>query len=104
MDKKASPNTGVNPQSSVDAPFTTFFELNERSEVPAEYRTAPTFSITRLRSPFGLQDRITKSSSVPALLLSVSLKPLASSSYRVDGRQIDQNLDGTFVSIECGRL
>ncbi|QNI36605.1 helix-turn-helix domain-containing protein [Edaphobacter albus] len=83
MDKKASPNAGVNQQVSEDSPFTTFFQLNERSVVPSEYRTAPTFSITRLTSPFGLQDRITKSSSVPALLLSVSLKPLASSSYRV---------------------
>ena len=83
MDNKASANAGVNPQASLDSPFTTFFQLNERSVVPAEYRTAPTFSITRLRSPFGLQDRITKSSSVPSLLLSVSLRPLPSSSYRV---------------------
>lgn len=82
MDKKASPNAGVNPRAPVDFPFTTFLQLNEPSVAPTEYRTAPTFSITRLRSPFGLQDRITKSSSVPALLISVSLKPLESSSYR----------------------
>lgn len=83
MDKKASLTAGGNPQTSVDAPSTMFFQLNEQSVVPTEYRTAPAFSITRLRSPCGLQDRITKSSSVPALLLSVSLKPLPSSSYRV---------------------
>jgi hypothetical protein len=83
MDKKALPNAGVNPQASVDSLFTTFFQLNERSVVPTEFRTAPTFSITRLRSPFSLQDWIAKSSSVPALLISVSLKPLKSSSYRV---------------------
>ena len=83
MEKAASPNAGGNSENSIGPPFTTFFQLNEQSMVPAEYRTAPAFSITRLRSPFGLHDRITKSSSVPALLLSVSLKPLASSSYRV---------------------
>lgn len=83
MDQKASLNSGVNTQISGGSPFATYVRLNERSVSPAEYRTAPTFSVTRLKSSVGLQDRITKSSSVPAILLSVSLKPLASSSYRI---------------------
>jgi hypothetical protein len=106
MDMKALPNAGVNPQASVDSPFTTFFQLNERSVVPAEYRTAPTFSITRLRSPAlwaaGPDYKVLVCSRASdfgfAEASGVFNLP------RVGGRQIDQDLNGTFVSIECGRL
>src|SRR5580658_4628196 len=83
MDKNASPNADKSPQRSPEAPFTTFIQLDGRSTVPSEFRTAGTFTITRLQSPAGLPDRITKLSPVPALLVSISLKSLPSASYQV---------------------
>jgi AraC-like DNA-binding protein len=44
---------------------------------------ADSFAITRLQSPNGLADRITKVSSVPALLVSVSIKSLAIGDYQL---------------------
>jgi AraC family transcriptional regulator len=76
MDKNA-------PIMSPEAPFTTFIQLDGKSSVPSQFRTAGTFTITRLQSPAGLPDRITKLSPVPALLVSISLKSLPSSSYQV---------------------
>jgi hypothetical protein len=81
MDKNASPK--ATPLMSPEAPFTTFIQLDGKSSVPAQFRTAGTFTITRLQSPAGLPDRITKLSPVPALLVSISLKSLPSSSYQV---------------------
>ena len=83
MDKSASPHTETAQQRSPEAPFTTFLRLDSKTQVPSLFRTAPAFTITRLQSPDGLPDRITKISPVPALLVSVSLKPLPSSSYQV---------------------
>jgi AraC-like DNA-binding protein len=83
MDKNASPKADMVPQTSPEAPFTTFIQLDGKSSVPSEFRTAGTFTITRLQSPVGLPDRITKLSPVPALLVSISLKSLPSSSYQV---------------------
>ena len=83
MHKNTSPKTDISPQASPEAPFTTFIQLNERSAVPSQFRTPGTFTITRLQSPAGLPDRITKLSPVPALLVSISLKSLPSSSYQV---------------------
>lgn len=51
--------------------------------MPSQFRTPGTFTITRLQSPHGFPDRITKLSPVPALLVSISLKSLPSSSYQV---------------------
>jgi hypothetical protein len=81
MDKNAKPDKA--PQTSPEAPFTTFIRLDGRSTVPAQFRVPGTFTITRLQSPAGLPDRITKVSPVPALLVSISLKSLASSRYQV---------------------
>jgi AraC family transcriptional regulator len=81
MDKNASPKTA--PQRPPEAPFTTFIRLDGKSAVPSQFRTAGTFTITRLQSPAGLPERITKLSPVPALLVSISLKSLPSSSYQV---------------------
>jgi AraC family transcriptional regulator len=81
MDKNASPK--ATPQTSPEAPFTTFIHLDGGSAIPSQFCTARTFTITRLQSPAGLPDRITKLSPVPALLVSISLKALPSSSYRV---------------------
>jgi len=83
MDKNASPKNDKTPQTSPEAPCATFIQLDGRSPVPSQFRTPGTFTITRLQSPAGLPDRITKLSPVPALLVSVSLKSLPSSSYQV---------------------
>ncbi len=83
MDKKASPNADKTPQTSPEAPFTTFIQLDGKSPVPSQFRTPGTFTITRLQSPAGLPERITKLSPVPSLLFSISLKSLPSSSYQV---------------------
>ena len=83
MDKKASPKADKTSQTSPEAPFTTFIQWDGKSPVPSQFRTPGTFTITRLQSPAGLPDRITKLSPVPALLVSISLKSLPSSSYQV---------------------
>src|SRR6202047_4664034 len=83
MDKNPSPKADNIQQTSPEAPFTTFIQLDGRSTVPSQFRVPGTFTITRLQSPAGLPDRITKLSPVPALLVSISLKSLASSSYQV---------------------
>lgn len=82
MDRSVSPKAGKTPQSP-EAPFTTFIQLDGKSAVPSQFHTPGIFTITRLQSPIGLPDRITKLSPVPALLVSVSLKTLPSSSYQV---------------------
>jgi AraC family transcriptional regulator len=80
MPKATQPDKG--PQTT-EAPFTTFIQLDGKSSVPSQFRTAGTFTIVRLQSPTGLPDRITKSSPVPALLVSTSIKSLPLSSYQV---------------------
>jgi len=83
MGKNASPKPGKTPQSSPEVPFTSFIQLDGKSPVPSQFCTPGTFTITRLQSPNGLPDRITKLSPVPALLVSISLKSLPPSSYQV---------------------
>ena len=83
MHKNTSPNADKSPQTSPEAPFTTFIQLDGKSAVPSQFRIPGTFTITRLQSPAGLPDRITKLSPVPALLVSISLKSLPSSRYQV---------------------
>jgi AraC family transcriptional regulator len=83
MDKNASQNADRTQQTSAEAPFTTFIQLDGRSPVPSQFRTPGAFTVTRLQSPAGLPNRITKLSPVPALLVSISLKSLPSSSYQV---------------------
>lgn len=63
--------------------------LNGTTSVPTQWRSQGPFSVTRLRSRVGLQDRITKLSAVPAVLVSMSLKGLGSGAYQVwaDGKQ-----------------
>ena len=83
MNKNTSPKADSTPQTSLEAPLATFIQLDGRSTVPSHFRVPGTFTITRLQSPAGLPDRITKLSPVPALLVSISLQSLASSSYQV---------------------
>jgi AraC family transcriptional regulator len=83
MDKNTSPQADKIPQTSPETPFATFIQLDGKSSVPSQFRTPGAFTITRLQSPAGLPNRITKLSPVPALLVSISLKSLPSSSYHV---------------------
>jgi len=83
MDKNASPKADRPPQTSPEAPFATFIQLDGRSTVPSQFRIPGAFTITRLQSPVGLPGPITKLSPVPALLVSISLKSLPSPCYQV---------------------
>jgi hypothetical protein len=67
---------------SVDETPASHLHLRESSSIPSVVR-ADSFAITRLESPIGLADRITKVSSVPALLVSVSIKSLAIGDYQL---------------------
>src|SRR5882762_10633374 len=60
MNNIPSPKADKTPEASPDAPSTTFIQLDGRSPVPSQFRTSGTFTITRLQSPAGLPDRITK--------------------------------------------
>ena len=71
------------PEAWSEDPFTTHIKLDRNSSVPSPFRTPGTFTVTRLESSAGLPDRITKLSSVPALLVSISLKSLPLHSYQV---------------------
>ena len=71
------------PEAWSEAPFATHIKLDRRSTIPSTFRTPGTFTVTRLESSDGLPDRITKLSSVPALLVSISLKSLPLHSYQV---------------------
>ena len=62
--------------SVVDTPV-SHLHLKERSSIPPLLRGGDSFTITRMESSSGLADRITKVSSVPALLVAVSVKSLA---------------------------
>jgi len=64
-------------------PFTTHIKFDRTSSVAPPFPTPGTFTITRLESTAGLHDRITRSSSVPALLVSICLKSLPLHSYQV---------------------
>jgi AraC family transcriptional regulator len=65
------------PLASVDNAPVKHLHLKERSSIPSLLRGADAFTITRLESSSGLAERITKVSSVPALLVAVSIKSLA---------------------------
>jgi AraC-like DNA-binding protein len=83
MDKGPSPKVDKTSTESAEFPSTAFFQLSKQSVVPAVFNSPASFTIIRLQSPHGLGDRITKVSAVPAVLVSVSLKSLPSSSYQV---------------------
>jgi AraC family transcriptional regulator len=78
-DRQRSPSR---PPASVDVKPASHVHLKESSPIPSVVR-ADSFAITRLESPNGLADRITKVSSVPALLVSVSIKSLAIGDYQL---------------------
>src|ERR1700732_4226870 len=71
------------PLSSVDDTPMSHRHLKERSSFPSLLRHTDSFAITRLESSSGLAHPITKVSSVPALLVSVSLKSVAIGDYQL---------------------
>ena len=71
------------PLSSVDDTPMSHRHLKERSSIPSLLRHTDSFAITRLESSSGLAHPITKVSSVPALLVSVSIKSLAIGDYQL---------------------
>jgi AraC family transcriptional regulator len=85
-DRQRSPSR---PPASVDETPVSHLHLKESSSIPSVVR-ADSFAITRLESSSGLAGRITKVSSVPALLVSVSIKSLAIGDYQlwVDGKHV----------------
>src|SRR5579862_5681961 len=78
-------NQGSPPSAEAwsEDPFTTHIKFNGTSSAAPPFPTPGTFTITRLESIAGLQDRITRLSSVPALLVSICLKSLPLHSYQV---------------------
>jgi len=64
-------------------PSTLHLRLDETSSVPPVWRNEPGFTILRLESSAGLPAPIRKASALPALLVSIAIKPLASEQYRV---------------------
>src|ERR1700704_1007071 len=76
------PRSPRRPPASVDEISASHRHLKESSSIPPVVR-ADSFAITRLESPIGLADPITKVSSVPALLVSVSIKALAIGDYQM---------------------
>jgi AraC family transcriptional regulator len=85
--------------ASVDETPASHRHLKESSSIPSVVR-ADSFAITRLQSPIGLADRITKVSSVPALLVSVSIKSLAIGDYQlwVDDKHVPTSYIPAFRS------
>ena len=69
--------------SSVDDTPMSHRHLKERSSIPSLLRHTDAFAITRVESSSGLADPITKVSSVPALLVSVSIKAVAIGDYQM---------------------
>src|SRR5712672_4216545 len=57
--------------------------VNDASLIPAVWRAPDAFSVLRLESECGMADRITKLASAPALLVSVSIRPLPISDYQL---------------------
>ena len=69
--------------ASHDAIAVSHLHLKESSSIPSLLRHTGAFAITRVESSGGLADPITKVSSIPALLVSVSIKSLAISDYQL---------------------
>src|SRR5258705_13411296 len=72
-------------------PWTNALRLDHASTM-AKHRYSDRFSIVRVETPGALADPVSKSSSVPALLVSVFMRPVVPEGYRLW-------LDGTSVAI-----
>ena len=83
MDRNVSQKSSKTSQATPEGPRMTFIQLDGQSRVPSQFRVPAAFTITRLQSPVGLPERITKLSPIPALLVSTSVRPLAPKYYQV---------------------
>ncbi|MGH3055249.1 MAG: hypothetical protein ACRDL7_09765, partial [Gaiellaceae bacterium] len=83
MNKNPSPIADTTPPVSSEAPSTTLIQLDGSSSVPSKFRGSGTFTIIRLKSSVGLPEPITKLFPVRAMLVSISLKSLSASNYRL---------------------
>src|ERR1700730_4089582 len=83
------PSTAV-PIGSVDETPVKYLHLKESSSIPSLLRGTDSFTITRLESSSGLAAPITKVSTVPALLVAVSITSLARADYQfwVDEKRV----------------
>src|SRR3984893_7682048 len=82
------PSPSPSPASVHDTPV-SHIHLNERSSIPSLLRFPDSFAITRLESSSGLAEPIVKMSSVPALLVAVTLTSLKRADYQF---RIDEKL------------
>jgi AraC family transcriptional regulator len=82
------------------APSVSFFQLTEASIVPAQWKNDENFTITRLQSPIGVTNPITKVSAVRALLVSVSLRSIPQGHYHLwaDAKQLPTSYVPAFRS------
>jgi AraC-like DNA-binding protein len=71
------------PDVAPALPSVSFYQLKKTSVVPERWKNENNFSITRLQSPFGIQNTITKVSSVKALLVTVSLRSIPLGRYQL---------------------
>jgi AraC family transcriptional regulator len=78
------------PIASVDETPVKYLHLKESSSIPSLLCGADSFTITRLESSSGLAEPITKVSTVPALLVAVSITPVARADYEfcVDDKRV----------------
>ena len=78
------------PVGSVNETPVSHIHLKESSSIPSLLRFPDSFTITRLECSIGLPEPITKLSSVPALLVAVSITPVARADYeyRVDDKRV----------------
>jgi len=83
------PSPSPPPASVHDTPV-SHIHLNERSSIPSLLRFPDSFAITRLESSSGLAEPIVKTSSVPALLVAVTITSLKRADYqfRVDEKLV----------------
>src|SRR5437899_10549011 len=65
------------------SPAMRHVRLDETSSVPPVWQSDPAFTIVRLESSADLPAPIKKVSALPALLVSIAVKPLAAERYRV---------------------
>src|SRR6266849_10557089 len=82
------PSPSARPASVHDTPV-SHIHLNERSSIPSLLRFPDSFAITRLESSIGLAEPIVKTSSVPALLVAVTITSLKRADYRF---RVDEKL------------
>ena len=78
------------PVGSVDETPVSHIHLKASSSIPSLLRFPDSFTITRLECSIGLPEPITKLSSVPALLVAVSITPVARADYEycVDEKRV----------------